>query len=89
MLGAVLFGFLTGVVGLVAAECFALLWLLRRLRWKRPAADVPSAQAVVRDLVEEQLLTYPDEKKVSDSFDLFFSSFFLQVIREGTDLAGA
>lgn len=75
MLIAILFGFFAGVAALVAAEGVALLWLLRRLSRKRPAADVPRRQAKVRDLGEERPLTYPDEKKVSafDGFDWSFA----------------
>ncbi|WOL18933.1 hypothetical protein Cni_G27730 [Canna indica] len=65
MLGSFLFGFLVGVVALVAAEAWAVLWLLARLGRKRPAPDAPPSQAIARDLSGDRSLAFPDEKKGS------------------------
>ncbi|RWW34225.1 hypothetical protein BHE74_00052734 [Ensete ventricosum] len=59
-------GFLVGFVVLVAVEGLALLWLIDRLRRKRPAVKGARPQLVGQDLGDERSLTVPFEKKVGD-----------------------
>ncbi|RRT76955.1 hypothetical protein B296_00007442 [Ensete ventricosum] len=59
-------GFLVGFVVLVAVEGLALLWLIDRLRRKRPAVKGARPQLVGQDLGDERSLTVPLEKKVGD-----------------------
>ncbi|RRT34638.1 hypothetical protein B296_00056982 [Ensete ventricosum] len=83
MLVSFLFGFVAGVVALVAAEGLALLWLIGRLRGKRLAVGVPSrSQLISRGLDAERSLTAPFEKMVgaSNRFSRWpFASFGIEL----------
>ncbi|XP_065046907.1 uncharacterized protein LOC135678252 [Musa acuminata AAA Group] len=58
-------GFLVGFAALVAVEGLALLWLIDRLRRKRPTVNAARPQPVAQDLGDERSLTVPLEKKGS------------------------
>lgn len=78
MLLSFLLGFLVGFAALVAVEGLALLWLIDRLRRKRPTVNAARPQPVAQDLGDERSLTVPLEKKVG-AFDgfAFCLGFFL------------
>ncbi|XP_009408154.2 uncharacterized protein LOC103990667 [Musa acuminata AAA Group] len=65
MLLSFLLGFLVGFAALVAVEGLALLWLIDRLRRKRPTVNAARPQPVAQDLGDERSLTVPLEKKGS------------------------